>query len=96
MENTIQKCPICSVEVSSNVRYPNYVCGDCAKKATDENGRSLTFYNTHLSGGFEAIYTENNKPRDGNVCFINGIKCIASEARFGGIVIQPEESTKRS
>ena len=30
-----------------------------------------------------------------NICYINGFKCIAQEARFGGIIIQCFENTNK-
>ena len=58
-------------------------------RATDEDGRSLSFSNVSLSGGFAALYRDTHEERDNHVCHIDGIKCWADEARFGGIVIQP-------
>lgn len=86
-----QRCPICSEQVRFNARYPRYVCADCARRARDENGRALEFYNQTMSGGFEARYRDGGEPRAGHVCFIDGIECRADEARFGGIVIQVTE-----
>jgi hypothetical protein len=84
-----QKCPICSTEVQFSERYPKYVCFDCEAKATDENKRPLNFNNTTmLGGGFAAEYADTGERREGHICYIDGIKCRADEARFGGIVIQ--------
>ena len=84
-----QKCPICSTEVQFSERYPKYVCSECQAKATDENNRPLKFYNTTmLGGGFAAEYADTNKKRESHICYIDGIKCRADEARFGGIIIQ--------
>lgn len=83
-----QKCPICSTEVAYSERYPGYLCSSCAAKATDENGRPLDFGNISLSGGFAANYSDTGERRDSHICYIDGIKCRADEARFGGIVIQ--------
>ena len=88
-----QYCPICLVEVASSPRYPRYVCAACDGKATDENGRLLTFSNESFSGGFIAKYADTGGERDSHVCFIDGVKCWADEARFGGIVIQPMEDS---
>jgi hypothetical protein len=52
-------------------------------------GKELVFCNVSLSGGFEAKYKGTNEIRDSQVCYIQGVKCWANEARFGGIVIQP-------
>ena len=84
----IQECPICLTEVAFSARYPRYVCASCYKKAVDENNRLLNFYNESISGGFIAIYADTNEARKSHVCYIDGVKCWADEARFGGIVIQ--------
>ena len=85
----IQKCPICRSSVTYSERYPNYVCYDCSSRATDENGRSLSFANVSLSGGFAAIYSDTREERDSHECYIDGVRCRANEASFCGIVIQP-------
>lgn len=89
-----QECPICGIAVAHAERYPRYVCNSCYLKASDEDGRSLSFSNVSLSGGFRAIYADTREERDSHICYIDGIKCWADEAYFGGIVIQPygEES----
>lgn len=83
-------CPICKKEVDFNPRYPKYVCKDCFSKATDIHGKKLTFFNTSISGGFEAVYKDSNEEYKSNICYINGIKCKAVESRFGGIIIEVE------
>ena len=83
-----QNCPICDSSVPVSERYPNYVCDKCYLRATDEEGRSLSFSNVSLSGGFAAIYRDTHEERDSHICYIDGIKCRADEARFGGIVIR--------
>lgn len=69
-------------------RYPRYVCATCAAKARSADGRPLRFFNLSLSGGFGAEYADTDEPYDGSICYIDGVKCLADEARFGGIVIQ--------
>lgn len=86
MEN--YNCPVCKSSLPFNARYPNYVCKDCAAKATDANGRKLSFYNTSLGGGYMAIYPDTNESYEGHICYVDGVKCRADEARFGGIVIE--------
>lgn len=83
-----QCCPICKNKTSYNPRYPNYICTSYAKDPLDEDGRSLQFSNTSMSGGFEAEYTDTGEAYDSHICFVEGKKCWADEARFGGIVIQ--------
>ncbi len=65
-------------------------------RATDEDGRLLTFTNVSLSGGFAALYRDTHEERNSNVCFIDGVECRADEARFGGIVIQPFDAENGS
>lgn len=81
-------CPICNVELHYNTRYPNYICKNCAGKATDNNGRELTFLNIGVDGGFRALYSDTNEVYDSHICYVDGIACHADEARFGGIVIE--------
>ena len=75
-------------EVALSPRYPRYICPDCAHRAADEEGRSVEFYNESFSGGFMAKYADTGEKRESHICFIDGVKCRADEARFGGIVIQ--------
>jgi hypothetical protein len=86
-----QQCPICSVEVRPNPRYPRYVCPTCAGKAASADGRLLQFGNVDLSGGFVARYADTGVEYSSHACFIGGVKCHADEARFGGIVIEAVE-----
>jgi hypothetical protein len=81
-------CPICSTPTQYFSRYPRAVCNDCYSKASDVQGRKLSFFNTSMSGGFEAIVAETKQEYPSNICYINGVKCWADEARFGGIVIE--------
>ena len=90
MNDTEQICPLCKQEVQKNARYPNYVCHKCLKEhgTYTEDGKKITFYNPYIDGGFESLIEGDSKPSYCHICFINGVKCYASEARFGGIVIQ--------
>jgi hypothetical protein len=89
-----QHCPICHTEVRADPRYPDRLCNECARRAVDGDGRPLKFYNTSLSGGFEAIYADDNAPAaavtQDHIVFVDGVPCMADEARFGGIVIRPK------
>lgn len=38
--------------------------------------------------GFVAEYADTGEEYQGHDCFIDGVKCHADEARFGGIVIE--------
>jgi hypothetical protein len=80
--------------VEPSVRYTNYVCFACCRKAVDETGRDLGFGNESFSGGFVAWYKDTNETRDSHVCYIDGIKCWADEAHMGGIVIRRYEDVK--
>lgn len=41
-----------------------------------------------MSGGYEAVITDTQEKYPSHICYIEGHKCWADEARFGGIVIQ--------
>jgi hypothetical protein len=86
-------CPICGAPRPHSVRYPDHVCAACVERATDEGGRGLTFFNSDLLGGFAAAYRDTGDrlatPRDDQACRIDGVPCVAREAHFGGIVVQP-------
>ena len=81
-------CPICDKELSAYERYPNYVCKECNSRAVSKTGRKLIFSNFDFSGGYIAYYEDTKKKYNSHICFIDGVECIADEARFGGIVIQ--------
>lgn len=42
-----------------------------------------------MSGGFKAVVDEIQEEGEDHICYIEGVKCWADEARFGGIVIEP-------
>lgn len=42
-----------------------------------------------MGGGFVARYADTRECRDSHVCYVDGVKCWADEARFGGVVVQP-------
>ncbi len=94
-------CPICKT-ITENIpgRYVNIVCNNCIDTygMLDKNGYNIKFGNINLSGGFKSIITLDNGTQvngEGNECYINGFKCKAEEARFGGIVIQCVENTNK-
>lgn len=89
-----QHCPICSKPVEPSERYPRYVCQECASRASSHEGRALEFHNVSFSGGFAAKYADSGKEYLSHDCYIDGIKCYADEARFGGIVIQVNSNYK--
>jgi hypothetical protein len=89
-------CPICARLFTIPIRYPKSICGNCTRcDIKDKDGYIVTFQNIDISGGFESIHVgegnQNIKKQD-HVCFVNGIKCWADQARFGGIIIQVMES----
>ena len=86
-----QNCPICRTEVPKVERYPKYVCRECFNRAVDETGRKLKFMNESVWGGYLAFYADTDEKYESHTCFIDGIKCFANEARFGGIVIETVE-----
>jgi hypothetical protein len=61
---------------------------------TDEKGYLLTFSNISMSGGLRICHWENGKiikedtSQRQKTCFIEGEEYLATEARFGGVVIQ--------
>jgi hypothetical protein len=89
LSSEIHHCPICGAELPVASRYPDYLCEGCVAKATDEQGRSLAFSNVSPTGGFEAVIRSTGEPRDSHICYVEGWRCWADEARFGGIVVEP-------
>ncbi|MFD3593001.1 hypothetical protein ACFWU5_09750 [Nocardia sp. NPDC058640] len=97
-----QPCPRCEQPALFAARYPRAVCGDCITRATDRTGRRITGFNTDLSGGVIAYYTDTLEDSAGvgsqreecvevtrtGACFIDGHPATIQEARFGGIVIE--------
>lgn len=85
----VQRCPLCDQPVRAVPRYPRYVCRACAAKARSADGRPLFFFNRDWSGGVLGRYLDSGEVYDDVICYIDGVKCMAEEARFGGVVIQP-------
>lgn len=93
-----QFCSNCGKTVKYYPRYPKHICSDCSsKEITDENGYELSFSNIGMSGGLRVTYKKDGEiiKEDTSdwkkLCFIDGKRFIATEARFGGIVIQTEK-----
>jgi len=84
-----EPCPLCESPRPHSPRYPDNLCADCVGRAVDETGRPLTFINLTLTGGFGAAYADTGERRDSHVCFIDGVRCWADEAYFGGVVVRP-------
>ncbi len=90
--NNVQFCPICKSKVEYSSRYPGYLCQSCVDRITDKKGNALSFGNTEIFGyGCSGIYQETQKTYNSNICYVDGFKCKADAAYFGGIVIQPNE-----
>lgn len=83
-----QPCPICGVLQHANARYPRYLCPECAAQTVDDEGRRLSLSNVDLWGGFRATRSDTGADHPGPYCYVRGRRCIAEEARFGGIVVQ--------
>ena len=91
-DQNLTYCPICRAEMAFNPRYPRAVCSACQKKAVDEKGKSLKFFNESLSGGLLIQYADNGEKRKSEMCYIDGVKCRVQDGYFGGIVIQEIEN----
>jgi len=81
-------CPLCGRRMDADVRHPQRVCSLCVRRACDEEGRQLRFFNTDLSGGFVVRSADGGADRESHECFIDGVRCWADEAYLGGIVVE--------
>jgi hypothetical protein len=94
-----QLCPRCAAEVPTSERYPDRLCADCVSRAVDADGRPLLFYNVSFSGGFRAVFADDQTDADvvsrEHLVFVDGVRCWADEARFGGIVLRPAPLGRR-
>ena len=77
-----KSCPICNDKMNYSERYPNMVC----HKTLTGKDEKIEFYNIDHTGGFYSLV--NDEIGDIHECYIEGHKCHADEARFGGIVVQ--------
>ncbi|MGX1810735.1 hypothetical protein ACWIGI_33870 [Nocardia sp. NPDC055321] len=97
-------CPHCTAPTPYSERYPRALCDHCYQRITDSTGRRITGYNTSLSGGMIAYYSDTlhgekdadyeecvETTRTGR-CYIDGRPATMREARFGGIVVQLVQS----
>ena len=86
-------CPICGTEQPAVPRYPDYLCRACVARAGTSDGRRLVLVNTSLTGGFAARYADDEELCEEvtvtHIVYVDGVRCWADEARFGGIVVQP-------
>jgi hypothetical protein len=90
-----QFCPRCKARVMYYPRYPKHICGDCSNlEVVDENGYKLAFSNIGMGGGFRVnYYSEGQLVKETvdeyeKICFIDNEKYLATEARFGGVVVE--------
>lgn len=94
-----QPCSNCLKDVPHSPRYPKYICEDCRnKEIRDINGTLVKFCNKGFGGVLLVIYYDENKQvirEDTSFnkfeCYLDGKTFIASEAKFGGIVIQKKD-----
>jgi hypothetical protein len=91
-------CRVCGATIPRWERYPRLVCNACELLAQDAAGRRMRFLNESILGtGFVAqVETDAGwevvQPGDLHVeCVIRGVRCVAAEHRFGGIVVQTVE-----
>lgn len=82
-----QQCPICKRWVTPSMRYPKYVCYWCTLHITDENGKTISISNADLLG--IGVMVNGVEVESGYPVVVQGVRCTASEAYFGGIVIEP-------
>lgn len=87
-------CQICGSEISYSARYPEHLCRNCTQRATDVAGRPVSLFNVDLSGGIKALNTDGTPaeletdPHGWLIVYVDGLRCLANEARFGGIVVK--------
>ncbi|MFC4335097.1 hypothetical protein [Salininema proteolyticum] len=89
-------CPHDGTPVQQSPRYPKALCRGCVDRATDLEGRPVQMGNTHLSGGFQALHIDDrtvcDQVTEDGLVLVDGVRFRAGEARFGGVVLQPEDS----
>ena len=54
VNDTMGSCPICALRMPIVPRHPRALCARCSGEIAEETGRRLEFFNTSISGGFEA------------------------------------------
>ncbi len=92
----MQQCPICGDHVRSEPRYPRYVCASCVGRAVSLDGRPVEFFESDLLGDYAARYGESGEDYCEHDCFIDGLRCRADVARFGGIVLEAYPDTDQT
>lgn len=90
-------CPGCGAVQDLSPRYPRRFCDACTKGAVDGRRRPLEFANASMSGGFVWRHRGDGKAwhelDEAVVCLIRGIPAKVQEARFGGAVAEPFDSS---
>lgn len=81
-----QRCPICERWVITSERYPRYVCHWCTLSTTDLHGKTISVYNADILGC--GVMVDGVEVESGHAVWVKGVPCTASEAHFGGIVIE--------
>ncbi|TKB95740.1 hypothetical protein FA046_15730 [Pedobacter cryophilus] len=85
-----QHCPVCNRYVKPSTRYRIYPCEKCVKKAVDDKGHRVGFFNITLDGhGCQGKLLDSGKLTRSRICFIKDMSFEAEEAHFGGIVLRP-------
>ncbi|HEX8466102.1 MAG TPA: hypothetical protein VF627_15930 [Abditibacterium sp.] len=87
-------CPICQTPKPEDKRYPDYVCNLCNSQIEDEVGRALSITNKDAWDGLVITYAETGEERESRECYVQGVRCWASQAHLGGVVIQPFDEPK--
>ncbi len=86
------RCPICNQLFNRLERYEKSICSECVENAVDSKKNKVRFFNGMSGFGFESHHFDSNNKikyiKQDPVCYINNKKCIASESRFGGIVVE--------
>ena len=72
-----QSCPICLSPTRENPRYPQYICESCLADGIVVDGKLIPLSSAD-------VYSTNHVD-----CEVRGVRCRASEAHFGGIVVEP-------
>ena len=83
-----QRCPICERWVTTSERYPRYVCYWCTLSTADLHGKSISVYNADILGC--GVKVDGVEVESGHPVWVKGVACTASEAYFGGIVIETD------
>lgn len=74
-----QRCPICNSGGRYNPRYPDHVCKACLQGGVEVDGVLMAL---------RELRTWDKGPV---LCFVQGLRCVAREAYFGGTVVQPAD-----